>query len=328
MGKKWPDPLDLDTYADVILRLKKPVGRVDMVLDTDTYNEIDDQYAIAYMLASQDQLDVQAILAAPFLNHHSRSPEDGMRRSFDEIFRVLSLTGHQDLGARVFPGATRFLADEATPSDSPAARELVSLALAHTREHPLYVVCIAACTNVSSALLLEPSIRERMVVVWSGGVGLGWPDCDCFNGGQDVAASRVLMQSGVPLVLAPGRGVADHFLTTGPELEYWLRGRNPFCDYIVDRTIDEARICYGGKVWSRPIFDVVPVAWLLDGDFLLDRMEPRPTIEYGLYYSFDQRRPMMRYVYSIKRDNLMNDLFAKIGGIDELRCAAAAPVNL
>ena len=46
-----------------------------------------------------------------------------------------------------------------------------------------------------------------------------------FNAKQDVAAARVLLGSGVPLVLLPGRGVVDHFSTTGPELEYWLRGK-------------------------------------------------------------------------------------------------------
>jgi inosine-uridine nucleoside N-ribohydrolase len=312
-----PDGVDTDAYAQTIQRLKKPAGPVDMVLDTDTYNEIDDQYAIAYMLASQKrgQVHVKGIFAAPFKNHHAENTKEGMERSYDEILRVLEMTGHSDLAGLVFQGADRFLPDEQTPVDSPAARELIRLAMEHTTENPLYVVCIAAPTNVASAILLEPKILDRIVVVWSGGVGLGWPDCHCFNGGQSVPASRVVMGSGVPLVLTPGRSVADRLLTTGPELEYWLRGKNRFCDYIVDRTIQEAEQCYGGKVWSRPLTDVVPVSWVVGGDFLLDRFESRPLIEYDYYYSFDPRRPMMRYVYYIKRDELMEDLFEKLASL-------------
>ncbi|MFC1725309.1 hypothetical protein ACFL4T_06755 [candidate division KSB1 bacterium] len=43
-----------------------PAGRVRMVLDTDTYNEIDDQFAVVYSLISPERLNVEAIYAAPF----------------------------------------------------------------------------------------------------------------------------------------------------------------------------------------------------------------------------------------------------------------------
>lgn len=308
----YPDAVDEDSFAATIRRTKRPEGLVDMVLDTDAYNEVDDQYAIAYMMASPDRVRVRAITAAPFFNHHAENPGDGMMRSYLEILHVLTLIGAEHMAPSVFQGAGDFLPDEKTPMDSPAAREMIRLAMEHSAEDPLYVVCIAAPVNVASAILLQPEIVNRIVVVWSGGVGLHWPDCRCFNGGQNIAASRVLLESGVPLVLAPGRGVCDRFLTTGPELEHWLRGKNSFCDYIIDRTIREAEQCFGGRIWSRPLTDVVPVAWVVGGDFLLDRFEPRPTIEYSSYYSADPRRPMMRYVYYVKRDELMNDLFDKL----------------
>ncbi len=34
-------------------RLQPPLGRIKIVIDTDTYNEIDDQFAISYALYSQ-----------------------------------------------------------------------------------------------------------------------------------------------------------------------------------------------------------------------------------------------------------------------------------
>ena len=52
-------------------RLAPPQGRVTMVLDTDTYNEIDDQFALVCAMLSLDRLDVQAIYAAPFHNKRS-----------------------------------------------------------------------------------------------------------------------------------------------------------------------------------------------------------------------------------------------------------------
>ena len=38
---------------------------MDVVLDTDTYNEIDDQYALAYLIKNDEKLKLKAIYAAP-----------------------------------------------------------------------------------------------------------------------------------------------------------------------------------------------------------------------------------------------------------------------
>ena len=60
-------------------RLDPPSGPVRMVLDTDTYNEIDDQFALAYALLSPERLDVEAVYAAPFTASRSSGPGDGMQ---------------------------------------------------------------------------------------------------------------------------------------------------------------------------------------------------------------------------------------------------------
>ena len=38
---------ELIDQSKLVRRLEKPVGKIDVVLDTDTYNEIDDQFALA-----------------------------------------------------------------------------------------------------------------------------------------------------------------------------------------------------------------------------------------------------------------------------------------
>ena len=69
------------TYEQRLKNLSVPEGKIDVVLDTDAYNEIDDQFAIAYLLRSADKLNTKALYAAPFYNSHSNGPEDGMERS-------------------------------------------------------------------------------------------------------------------------------------------------------------------------------------------------------------------------------------------------------
>lgn len=296
----------------LLRRLEKPTGPVDVVLDTDTYNEIDDQFALSYLVKSGDKLNLKAIYAAPFYNDHSSSPADGMEKSYQEIFNILKLLNRQDLTSQVFRGSRDYLPDEQTPVHSPAAEDLVRRAKEYSPEKPLYVIAIGAITNVASALLLDPSIAERMVVIWLGGHAHNWPDNREFNLYQDVPAARVIFGCGVALVQLPCMGVVSAFTTTGPELEYWLRGKNPLCDYLVDITTKEAARCHGGPFWSRTIWDVTAVAWLLDGDFMNDRLTPSPIPEPDHHYAFDLTRHPIRYVYHIHRDALMGDLFTKL----------------
>lgn len=295
------------TLEQRLKMLECPTGPVDVVLDTDTYNEIDDQYAIAYALAAE-KIHLQAIYAAPFFNSHSTSPADGMEKSYQEILTLLKLSGKEKL---VFRGSDRYLPSEKEPVPSPAVDDLVSRAMQYSPEKPLYVVAIGAITNIASAILTRPEIADRMVVVWLGGNSMEWHDNMEFNAKQDVAAARVVFGSGVPLVILPCMGVVSSFTTTGPELEYWLRGKNSLCDYLIDATINEANAYAKGKVWSRPIWDVTAVGWLLNDkrNLMLDKLIHTPIPEYDHHWSTDPRRPLCRYVYFIRRDALMAELF-------------------
>ena len=74
---------------ELIRKLEPPKGKIRMVLDTDTYNEVDDQFALCTSLLSTEKINLQAIYAAPFHNERSTGAGDGMEKSYDEILKVL-----------------------------------------------------------------------------------------------------------------------------------------------------------------------------------------------------------------------------------------------
>jgi len=301
-----------DINDGLIARLKKPQGITDVVIDTDTFNEIDDQFALAFLIKSDEKLCLKGIFAAPFFNQNSTGPADGMEKSFNEIHKVLSLMNRDDLKPLVKRGSTQYLQNENEYVDSDAARSLADLAMNYSHEKPLYVIGIGAITNVASAILMQPEIINRIVIVWLGGNALHWIDNCEFNISQDVAAARVIFGCGAAVVQLPCMGVVSSFTTSGPELEYWLRGKNKLCDYLVDVTAKAAHHDSGISTWTRVIWDVTAVGWLLDGDFMRDRLEHSPIPGYNHYYCFDPRRHLYRYVYHINRDNLFKELFEKL----------------
>lgn len=298
------------TIEQRLKNLRVPGGCVDVVLDTDAFNEVDDQFAIAYLLRSADRLNTKAIYAAPFYNSLSTGPADGMEKSYDEILKVLSIMGEDK---PVFKGSDAFLSDESTPIISDAANDLAERARHYSPDNPLYVIAIGAITNVASAILIEPAVAENTVVVWLGGHAQHYFHAGEFNMRSDYAAARVVMQSGVPFVQVPCFGVSHCFTISGPEFERWFIGKSPIADYLADNVMrDMAGLAH--RPWGRIIWDVIAVAWLLnDGErFMKSRLVPTPIPTYDSQYAQDPNGLPMQYVYYVEREELLFDLINKL----------------
>lgn len=286
--------------------LTPPQGKIDCVLDTDTYNEIDDQFALAYMLKCTEKLNVRALFAAPFHNDKSVSPMDGMHKSYDEIIKVLKLMHREDMIPNVYKGSERYLPDEKTFVESEAARHLCKLASEYTAQNPLYVVAIGAITNVASALLMCPEIGEKIVLVWLGGHSLEWHDNREFNLFQDIAASRVVWRGARFLVQLPCMGVVSSYTMSAPELREYLAGKNELCTYLAENTIRYTDKRASAKCWAKPIWDLTAAAWLLNEDsrFMDTKIIRRRLPGYDHQYCHGEMSSLMAYVNYIKCDNL------------------------
>lgn len=302
------------TEQQRLTNLSVPTGPIDVVLDTDAFNEIDDQFAIAYLLRSKEKLNTLALYAAPFHNTHSNGPKDGMEKSYLEIQKILQFMNET---VDVFKGSETFLPDENTPVVSPAALDLVEKAKQYSPEKPLYVVAIGAITNVASALLIEPKIADNIVIVWLGGHAHHFTDTREFNMHQDVAAARVVMGCGAPFVQLPCHGVVSAFTISKPELQYWLQGKTPISNYLAENTINEVHWEHNGSApfpWTRAIWDVTAVAWLLNDNnrFMWTQKVATPIPTYDNRYAANPNGHLMEYVYFILRDELWADVIEKL----------------
>jgi len=281
-----------------------------MVLDTDAWNEIDDQFALTHVLLAPDRVRLEAVYAAPFSNSRAASPGEGMRKSEAEIRRVMAaLPGCE---VPVYPGSDRWLTDAGTglPTagvPSAAASDLAERA--RRGDAPLYVVAIGAPTNVASALLADPAIASRIVVVWLGGHALNWGTTDEFNLSQDPSASRVLLDSGVPLVLVPCNGVADRMITTREETDRHVRPAGPagalLADLYQDFVPDEP-----GR--SKVVWDLAATAWVLNRGWLHAELTTSPILTAGLTWSRDQQRHLILAATQVDRDQVFGDLFRRL----------------
>lgn len=294
---------------DRIRMLQPPQGPVRMVLDTDTYNEIDDQFALVYALLSPEKLKVEAVYAAPFHNNRSTGPGDGMEKSYEEIVRILEKLDRSPAGF-AFIGSTDFIRDISHPEASPAVADLIRRAKGSTPEDPLYVVAVGAITNVANAILTDPSIIRNIIVVWLGGNGHHWANQREFNYFQDLNASRTIFDCGVPFVQVPCTPVVTHLATTVPEMEEYVEGRGAIGDYLLKIFKDYRQDHFA---WSKVLWDMSAIAYVINPDWTPSNLVHSPIVTDQYKLSFDESRHFIRTVYFVKRDDIFHDFFTKLG---------------
>ncbi len=301
------------TEAQRIAMLEPPCGKISMVLDTDTYNEVDDQFAVAYAVraAQAGTIDLEAIYAAPFENK-GYSYAEGMELSFQEIHRVLDLLHSPEYKNKVFRGAVKTVTKD-TPSPSAASEHLIRLAKNHTPTNPLYVVAIGAITNVASALMMAPEIAENIVVVWLGCNSLHWPINREFNVCQDRTAAQLVFNCGVPLVLMPAYNVVAGMVTSIYELEHYLDGKSDIGTYLVQICRDYAAERETPAVaWSKVIWDVAGPAYLMHPEWFDTRLVSAPILTDDLHWASDSHRHQIRICDFLQRDYIFRDVFNKL----------------
>jgi purine nucleosidase len=243
------------------------------------------------------------------------TPGDGMQRSFDEIVRVFDLLRLAPAG-RVFRGSTGYLADERTPRSSEAVEHLIAAARATPADaEPLYVVAIGCATNIASALLAAPDIAERIVVVWTSGYPSHAPHINfSLNLEQDMAASRVLFDSGVPLVYLPGFHVGAQLRLSLPEMALHVQPRGAigaelYRLYLHNPLTDFAGLNVHAPGFSWVIWDVINIAWLLNANWVPSALVPTPGLSADRRWLARPAAPSMREGYAVARDAIFGDFF-------------------
>ncbi len=237
-----------------------PPGRIPVVLSTDVGNEIDDQWAIVYLLA-QPEFDVRGILSA----HAPSLPEPSAHASYlilkDVVERRMGLHVHPPL----LEGSSLQIRDRARPSA--AATFLIQESRSFTPENRLTVVVIGAATDVSSALLMDATLADRIRVVAMALKDFTPNGAHEYNEENDPRAWQVLLASRVPLAVGTGETCERYLSLSYAEARTMLVGHGPVAEWLWSeyqvwyfRQVKPLRVADFSKPWV--IWDVITLAYL------------------------------------------------------------------
>src|SRR5215203_1053997 len=170
-----------------------------VVLDCDTANEVDDQFAIAHALGAPERaLDVRGVVSV----HNTTAHGPGSRDVYqEEAERVVALCAGD---VPCITGAERPMENREELVPSAGLEFLVEQA----RQGPLTVIVTGPATDVASLFLAAPESRENVRVVWLGGFG----DEASYSvwQKQDGRAQRQGRHRGLPHVAGRTRGSLAH----------------------------------------------------------------------------------------------------------------------
>ena len=254
-----------------------------VVLDCDTANEVDDQFAIAHALgAPEGTLEVGGVISV----HNTTAHGPGSRDMYqEEAERVVALCGSN---VPCIPGAERPMEsrEELVPS---AGLEFL---LQEARRGPLTILATGPATDVASLFLAAPEVRENVRVVWLGGFGdestyRDWQNrMGELNGRADIAAWRTLLDEPVDLLHvptwpAPAKILVDP-ISFGEELR--ALGR-PVASYLAELLADE----YGGPHnTKKELWDLACVAAVADPEAVTVQRVAVPTLDAAGAHDFTQ----------------------------------------
>lgn len=285
------------------------VDRRRLIVDTDAKNEADDQYAIVHALLSPT-LDVRGLVAAHFGTERTTRSRAESRAEIDHLLQLMGLHGSRV----VADGADAAIPDETTPAPSAGAQLIIEESRLASPGDPLFVAFLGPLTDMASAILLDPAIVERdVVVIWIGGSGYGvdpsYPGIE-FNLRNDIAAANVVFDSGITLWQVPSN-VYSMCSVGYAELDEKIGGTSPLADYLIAQLVEWNAAHHGEPLESRSLGDSPAVSLALNprgGTFQTlpaPRFGPDGTYVTGAGHG-------IRVCQSVDVRYLLEDMFAKI----------------
>ena len=277
--------------------------RIPVVLSTDVGNEIDDQWAVAYLLL-QPRFEVLGVMSA-------HAPSLAAPAGYTS-YRILRDVVENRLGMSVHPplveGGSLPLLNAKTPRPSPAVDFLIRTSKRFSREKRLTVLMIGAGTDVASAILTDPSIVERIRVVQ-----MGFNDergGDEFNIANDVHAIQAILDSDVPLVIGPGKVCRESLALGFDQAREMLAGHGAIGAWLWEeyqayyfRSVKPLRVNDFSKPWI--IWDNITLAYVLG--MTEHHVSPRPQMRDNMTFEVGQRNQTVTWITDVDEKRMWAD---------------------
>jgi len=300
-------------FRELYEKINEMSNKRNIILDTDMYNEVDDQFALTYLMKSLDNINLQAITIAPFSKSgyaEDLSLEDGINKSYETTINILKMLNKEEYIDKVFKGATKYFSDN--DEDNDATDKIIELV---NKNKFTTIIGIGAITNIALAIKKDPSIINKIEVIWLGGNSFLSKQNREFNFYQDIEGVRFVFESKVKLTIIPCRNVASHLTTTKYELEHYI-GNTEIGKYLINTMINCKKDYYQNEIdsygSSKTIWDLSAIAYIINKDWFTIQHVSCPKILKDGRYELTNNCHDVVFVDDLSRNKIFNDYFKKM----------------
>lgn len=209
-----------------------PARPLRIIVDADTANEIDDVFALARALI-EPRFRVEGITSSQW-HTQPEAPRDTVGPSQEMNEQLIRVMNRTDVPHPI--GSNLPLVSTLRPQPSDAARHIIRKALETPEGEKLVVAILGPCTNLASAILMEPAIVPRVSCHF---IGLRYDhqqrlwSRDEFNTNNDPNALDVLLNApGLEFHLMTA-SASSHLVFAKPEVDRRLKGKGAVEDHLV-----------------------------------------------------------------------------------------------
>ena len=280
--------------------------KINIILDTDTYNECDDQFALSYLIKSQDMFNIEAITVAPY-SHTKRDVKviDGQELSYNEILKICNWLNFDTIN-KVFKGSIGYI-QNGYDENNDAVNKIIEIAL---KNNKTYILGIGAITNIALAIKKEPKIIDRIEIIWLGGNEIEYKDNLEYNFKQDIEAVKIVFDSTVKMTILPCKNVVSDLRIDIAELKSKLDNKKELNKYLIERFYNDG---YHGIQETRVIWDISVIAYMINKNWFETEKISCPNIKEDSSYELTDNRHSITFVTKLDRDRIYEDLFRKLG---------------
>jgi inosine-uridine nucleoside N-ribohydrolase len=260
-----------------------------VIFDTDANNELDDQQALAYLFFNQETFDIEGIAVNATINGGD------IEGHYDEAERIMKLCQVDGKIPLIRGANSNFKAiQNSVTNDLFDGSEAVDFIIDKSQnlDNKLVMIAVGKLTTIALALKKDPSLADRIKVVW---LGSNYPEPGEYNQDNDTTSMNYVLKTNVPFEMVTVRygkpsgtdavrvtktEAAQAMPGLGPTITTPITGRHGgeftnFGDYSADLF---EHIDYHGDPPVRAMFDMVAVAILKNSSWAEKKEIPSPIL--------------------------------------------------
>lgn len=274
---------------------------MNIIFDTDLTNEVDDCFALVYILKSELLKHLSAITLEPYDTFwQDYDNKTTMIRNHLEANKILKTLNYKNDNL-IYNGSKHFLHEDKQEDYIEAVDKIINI----TKENKTIILATGCLTNIALALIKDPSIARNIKIIWLGGRASFNQKIE-FNLRQDIKAAQIVFNHIKDITMIYSKEIASNMKIPLEILIKELSNKNDICTYLLNKYLSLDCVKEKGV---KTLYDVTIPILLTHPEFYNLKKSPINGItDKGEYVTSTNCTNQIKYCQNINSNEIIKEL--------------------